>query len=64
MDSKKQKRRDDFLRNYKNFRMQAKEYIMVNKLEENMFQLSINFDIDGVQYEMILSLNLAKNLSI
>ena len=64
MDSKKQKRRDDFLRNYKNFRMQAKEYIMANKLEENMFQLSINFDIDGVQYEMIISLNLAKNLSI
>ena len=64
MDSKKQKRRDDFLRNYKNFRVQAKEYIMASKLEENMFQLSINFDIDGVQYEMILSLNLAKNLSI
>ena len=64
MDSKKQKRRDDFLRNYKNFRMQAKEYIKASKLEENMFQLSINFDIDGVQYEMILSLNLAKNLSI
>ena len=48
MDSKKQKRRDDFLRNYKNFRMQAKEYIMANKLEENMFQIIINFDIDGV----------------
>ena len=64
MDSKKQKRRDDFLRNYKNFRMQAKEYIMANKLEENMFQLIINFDIDGVQYEIILSLNLGKNLSI
>ena len=64
MDFKKQKRRDDFLRNYKNFRMQAKEYIMANKLEENMFQLKINFDIDGVQYEIILSLNLAKYLSI
>ena len=37
MDSKKQKRRDDFLRNYKNFRMQAKEYIKASKLEENMF---------------------------
>ena len=48
MYSKKQKRRDDSLRNYKNFRMQAKEYIMANKLEENMFQLIINFDIDGV----------------
>ena len=64
MDFKKQKRRDDFLRNYKNFKMEAKEYIMVNKLDENMFQLSVNFDIDGVQYEIILSLNLAKNLSI
>ena len=48
MYSKKQKRRDDFLRNYKNFRMQAKEYIKANKLEENMFKLNINFDIDGV----------------
>ena len=42
-----QKRKDDFLRNFKNFRWQAKEYINANKLEENMFNLKINFEIDG-----------------
>ena len=39
MNSEMQKRKDEFLRNYKNFRWQAKEYLKANKLEENMFNL-------------------------
>ena len=47
MNSEMQKRKDEFLRNFKNFRRQAKEYLKAYKLEENMFNLKMDFVIDG-----------------
>ena len=58
MDPRKQKRKEDFLRNYKNFRRQAREYTKAHQFEASPHRLLIEFEVDRVQYEIELTLNL------
>ena len=64
MDPLMQKRQDDFLRNYQTFRSKAKEYIKNSKLEANLYQLSLSFEIDKVEHEIVLTLNLVRCLPL
>ena len=64
MDPLMQKRQDDFLRNYQIFRSKAKEYIKNSKLEANLYQLSLSFEIDKVEHEIVLNLNLVRCLPL
>ena len=62
MDSNLQKRQEDFLRNYHDFRRKVKMYILNSKFEENLYELSLNFEIEQIEYEIVLALNLINSL--
>ena len=62
MDPQTQKRQDDFLRNYQDFRSKTNEYIKNSKLEENLYKLCLSFEIEKVEHEIVLTLNLVRCL--
>ena len=64
MDCKMEQRKVDFLRNYKDFRRHAKEYTKAHKIRENLYRLTLYFNVDRVQHEIVLTLNLLEELPI
>ena len=50
------------MRNYHDFRRKVKMYFLNSKFEENLYELSLNFEIEQIEYEIVLALNLINSL--